>query len=196
MTQINFEQLLAIYLFLGFYAIERSIFAFTVPYAIRTTRLVWLTFIPFLTYIVLFFASVVEFSLTTHKTLNYIISIVGVFALASGILLRYQAVRIFRINGQKWMSHIDAENISALITKGPYKFIRHPYYLSVMLELCGIALFINSFRTIIFIFLIQEPLLWQRIVTEESELIRKFGEQYLLYKKQVPAILLLWSKKK
>ena len=193
---MNFKQLLLVYLFLCFYAIERAVFAFTVPYAIRITRLTWLTSIPFLTYIALFFISVIEFSLSADRALNYIISVMGIFVIALGVFLRYQAVSVFRDNKQKWVSHIDAENISVLITAGPYKFLRHPYYLSVMLELCGIALVLNSYRAIILIFLIQSPLLYKRIAVEELELSNKFGEQYLLYKKQVMAILPFWSKKK
>ena len=193
---MNFKQLLLIYLFLCFYATERAVFAFMVPYAIRITRLTWLTSIPFLTYIALFFISVIEFSLSADITLNCIISVMGIFFMVLGIFLRYQAVSVFRNNKQKWISHIDAENISVLITVGPYKFFRHPYYLSVMLELCGIALLLNSYKAMIFIFLIQSPLLYKRIVAEESELSNKFGEQYLLYKKQVMAILPFWSKKK
>lgn len=196
MAQIDFRLLLYVYLFLCIYVIERTIFAFTVPYVVKANRSAWLTSIPFFTYIALFFISVIEFSVTSNIALNCFISVIGVFTFSLGVFLRYQTVSVFRINKQKWISHIDAENIGYLITAGPYKFLRHPYYLSVMLELCGIALLLNSLRAIIFIFLIQAPLLYKRIVVEESELIKKFGEQYFLYKKQIPAILPFRGSKK
>jgi len=187
--------LLVIYIFLLFYVIERSLFAFEVSKGTKPTKKAWLTFIPFLTYIVLFFISVIEFSLTI-RPLNLIATLSGVIIFAWGVYLRYQAIIAFSVNKQKWRNDIDTKNIHAIVRSGPYNFVRHPYYLSVILELCGIALLLNAFTAIIFILLIQVPLLWKRITVEESELIKKFANEYLLYKKQVAILFSLKGRKK
>lgn len=159
----------------------------------KTCRSSWLTYMPFLSYVLLCFIAVIEFFLSTEKTLNIIISVIGIFVLVFGIFLRYQAIWAFSAKEQKWNSHIDADNVNVLVTTGVYRFLMHPYYLSVMLELCGIALALNSFRTMAFIFLIQYPFLRRRIREEDAALERKFGEQYTLYKKQTRAVLSNWS---
>lgn len=196
MLHLNFKAQLYIYSFLCLYAVERSVFALTVLRGIKTHSSAWLTYMPFLSYIVLCFVSIIEFFLLTNKVVNLIISVMGIFILVGGIFLRYQAIWAFRVNEQKWNSHVDADSINILITTGIYKFVRHPYYFSVMLELCGIALLLNTFRSLIFIFLIQAPLLCKRIIVEDSALSGKFGRQYILYKKQARTILPNWSAKK
>lgn len=154
-----------------------------------------MTSIPFLTYIALFFISVIEFS-TKARISNLVATSLGIIIFISGIYLRYQALIAFHDSKQKWRSDIDTENIHAVVRTGPYKFVRHPYYLSVMLELLGIALTLNAFKVIVLILLIQASLLWKRILEEESELIKKFGDEYLSYKKQVPIFFSLRSIKK
>jgi protein-S-isoprenylcysteine O-methyltransferase Ste14 len=68
------------------------------------------------------------------------------------------------------------------VVDGPYKFIRHPYYLSVIAELSGMAIFLNAFISLFFILVIQGSLLRLRIINEEKELVGRFGEKYLAYK--------------
>lgn len=189
------QTLLITYTFLGLYTIERSLFVFRVSNRIKPTKKAWLTFIPFLTYIALFFISVIEFSMTV-SSLNLIITFLGIFIFALGVYLRYQAIIAFGINKQRWRSDIDTEDIYTIVRSGPYNFVRHPYYLSVILELCGIALSLNAYRAIILILSIQVPLLWKRIRVEESGLVEKFGGKYLSYRKQVCIFLPLRSKQK
>ena len=124
-------QLLFIYLFLSVYAIERTIFALKVSNRRKRIKKAWITTIPSLTYILIFFISVINFS-KTSKILNFTISLSGISIFILGIYLRYQAIRAFSINKQEWSSHIDADHISVLIQSSPYDFIRHPYYLSVI----------------------------------------------------------------
>lgn len=193
MLLLNFDSLLYAYFFLCLYAVERAIFALTFMRGMKACRSSWLTYIPFLSYILLCLIAIIEFSLSAEKILNLIISIAGISILTLGVFLRYQAVWAFSAKEQTWNSHIDADNVDVLVTAGIYRFLRHPYYLSVMIELCGIALALNSFITMILVFLIQFPLLCKRTKDEDSALEKKFGEQYTLYKKRTRAVLPNWS---
>lgn len=194
MPQIELMQLLFLYFFLFAYAIERTVFAFKVPYRTKVVKKPWLTYVPTLTYIILCFIFIIEHS-RANKQLNLAISLLGILIFTMGVFFRYGAVRTFRTNKQRWISSMDAECINMVIQNGPYRLVRHPYYLSVLLELGGIALLLNAFKTFLLIFLIQAPLLYKRIIIEESELIKKFSDSYLLYKRRVPAIFPLRSKK-
>jgi protein-S-isoprenylcysteine O-methyltransferase Ste14 len=98
-------------------------------------------------------------------------------------------------NRQKFRS---AENISELITTGPYAIVRHPIYLADLLLISLLTIFypklwmaagtLAAIPTIIF---------WVR--KEEMELQKIFGSAYALYTRTTPAfnpfaILDIWRK--
>lgn len=79
-----------------------------------------------------------------------------------------------------------------LITKGPYKQIRHPMYTGLSLILIGLAIALSSVYGILFLIILGIPVLLYRISAEEELLIKEFGQEYLNYmektKKLVPYI--------
>jgi protein-S-isoprenylcysteine O-methyltransferase Ste14 len=77
----------------------------------------------------------------------------------------------------------------SLVIVGPYKYVRHPQYLGMVLLVFGLGLLL-SFTFLFFgsLFLF----LWFRFVLipfEEKELLALFGEQYKNYMRQVPSII-------
>lgn len=93
----------------------------------------------------------------------------------------------------KVMGGTPLQNLSGrtepLITKGPYRYVRHPLYLGVVLFILGLFLILDySFLLISAILL----LLWFNFVVtsfEEKELKAIFGEQYDQYSKETPKII-------
>ncbi|MBS7649152.1 hypothetical protein KEJ17_05870 [Candidatus Bathyarchaeota archaeon] len=83
-----------------------------------------------------------------------------------------------------------------LIVKGPYRYVRHPLYLGVVLFVLGLFLVLDySFLLVSAILL----LLWFNFVVasfEEKELKAIFGEQYNQYSKEVPKIIPFTKRKK
>lgn len=81
-----------------------------------------------------------------------------------------------------------AYNSDKLVTTGVYKFCRHPLYASwVIFIVPGVVLLFNSWiglTTPIFMYVILRIL----VKKEEIYLERRFGIQYLEYKKKVPCI--------
>ena len=71
------------------------------------------------------------------------------------------------------------------VTSGPFKLSRHPMYLGMMSILLGVAIFLGSLITfsfpIIFIMIMEKRF----IPLEEKNLEKKFGNQYVDYKKRV-----------
>ena len=71
----------------------------------------------------------------------------------------------------------------AIVDDGPYRFSRNPMYLSYVVGYFGLGLLANSWPmlcvTIIFVYLMTRVI----IVPEEDYLERRFGEQYLEYKR-------------
>ena len=67
-----------------------------------------------------------------------------------------------------------------LVTKGPYRWVRHPLYSGALLLLLALSLI--SANGLIAGLTAMAPLLMQRIICrEEAELIGKFGEEYRRY---------------
>ena len=114
------------------------------------------------------------------KFISILLAIYGLVLLAAAKFLRKKAIAAL---GNEWDLSMKIFPKQQLITKGIYKKLKHPYHYSVLLELLGFSFFSNSFFGFIFIILIQLPMLFVRIVLEESILSRKFGSQYLEYTK-------------
>jgi protein-S-isoprenylcysteine O-methyltransferase Ste14 len=78
----------------------------------------------------------------------------------------------------------------ALVTSGPYRWVRNPMVTGVFAVLAGLGLLLQS----IGIVLIWTPayvlLHWVELKrVEEPELVRRFGDAYLDYQRQVPMFL-------
>lgn len=74
---------------------------------------------------------------------------------------------------------------SKFVTDGPFKFTRNPTYLGMALTFIGISILLGSIAT--FIIPIIFIILTDRIVIlmEEKNMEKKFGKEYLKYKKKV-----------
>jgi len=72
-----------------------------------------------------------------------------------------------------------------IITAGPFRFTRNPLYLSLLLVMAGIAVMANStwhLLALIILFLIFN---FNVVEREERYLQKKFGKEYIQYKKGV-----------
>lgn len=78
-----------------------------------------------------------------------------------------------------------------LITTGIYKFIRHPLYLSNGLLAVGLAIFFRSWYA--FLFSIFYMFLFLPIIYfEEKDLLKKYGKEYIKYKKKIKWKMIPW----
>jgi len=84
-----------------------------------------------------------------------------------------------------------------LVTTGLYSRIRNPMLLGWFIMLLGVGILLNSF-SLIFIFtplFILANILYVKTI-EEKEMEKKFGKQYLEYKKSVPMFIPRFGKRK
>lgn len=73
-----------------------------------------------------------------------------------------------------------------LVTTGPYRFVRNPMLTGLFLQLFGLGISLGSI-SLVFIF---TPLfiiinVWELKKVEEPELVKRLGQEYVEYKKQV-----------
>jgi protein-S-isoprenylcysteine O-methyltransferase Ste14 len=72
-----------------------------------------------------------------------------------------------------------------VVRSGPYRFTRNPMYLSLCLLQLAIGFFLDGWVPRLFAGILALVLHFGVILREESYLQRKFGEQYLSFKRQV-----------
>ena len=71
-----------------------------------------------------------------------------------------------------------------LVTRGLYRFIRHPVYLGIDMTLFGLFLAVGSTVGMIYFFVVVLPLNIIRSRLEEKALLKKFGDAYTTYRQQ------------
>ena len=97
----------------------------------------------------------------------------GVAVLAQG--LRYWA--IFTL-GERWNTRIIFVPGARPVTSGPYRFIRHPNYVAVILELFAVPLIHGGYLTAIVFTLANAAMLTVRIRAEEAALGAEYARAF------------------
>jgi len=149
---------------------------------VKTAKWTWIVFS--ITYPLLIFGTIGEYFLIP-RMINLWISGIGLGMTAVRIWLKWWAMRTL---GDYWSVQIEIRESHKLIKDGPYRYLRHPAYLSNLMEYLGVPLITNAYYTLIGVLLIYLPFNLIRLHFEEKELIKKFGEEYDDYRKKVPAL--------
>lgn len=113
---------------------------------------------------------------------------IGLFVMIAGFILRQRSIQIL---GKFFTPVISIQEGHKLIIKGPYKYVRHPSYSGLLVELLGASLAISNWISFILVFCLMLPPLIYRMKAEEKELIKQFGQDYISYKRKTK-ILIPW----
>lgn len=113
------------------------------------------------------------YSFLTAKTFNLFVSNIGALIFVVGVILRRSAINAL---GDYWSVFIEIKKNQKVVKEGLYKYIKHPYYTAVLLELSGFALICNSYLAMILIALVQLPLVFVRI-HYENRILNIFGKR-------------------
>jgi hypothetical protein len=80
-----------------------------------------------------------------------------------------------------------------LITAGPYRFVRHPFYVGSFISDVGFSLMaLNPYVPLIYFPLFYLVVIPRRVKIEEQFLHSKFGQKYEVYRERVPRYLPSW----
>src|SRR3989344_4618071 len=122
---------------------------------------------------------------------NYFFAMFGLLVFFSSFIIRWWSMKSLK---NEWTIHLnDNRNKKPVLIKtGPYKYIRHPIYLTAIFDLIGLAFISNFYFGIIIIALINVPLFVWRSLYEEKINMKKFGEEYTLYKKET-SFMIPWK---
>lgn len=110
----------------------------------------------------------------------------GVLAALVSFKLRRAAIQAL---GRFWSLHVEIRDQHRLVRAGPFRWMRHPTYTSMILELLAIGLLLQSAYTGAVTLVLFVPTLVWRIVSEEAALVDKFGEAYTEYQRTTPMLI-------
>ena len=103
----------------------------------------------------------------------------------SSFWLRRRAIREL---GKMWSLHVEIREQHQLVMSGPYRWVRHPAYTSMVLELASFSLLLQSWYTSTLVACLFIPTLLLRIKIEETAL-REQVAGYSEYQRSTPALL-------
>jgi protein-S-isoprenylcysteine O-methyltransferase Ste14 len=121
-----------------------------------------------------------------HRTFNAGFYVTGLVVGISSFMIRASAARSL---GRFWSMQIELRKEQPLVTDGPYGWVRHPIYAAAVLEMVATLLICQAVWSIIPALLVFAPLLLLRIRREEEAMKNHFGDRYVAYMREVPAIL-------
>jgi protein-S-isoprenylcysteine O-methyltransferase Ste14 len=90
--------------------------------------------------------------------------------------------------GANWSSTVTVKENHELITRGPYRLVRHPIYTGLLLAVIGSALPREDPRAVAAVLVFLFGLL-RKAGLEEGRMIATFGEQYRDYRRRTKMII-------
>lgn len=94
-----------------------------------------------------------------------------------GLVLRSSAMRRL---GRHYSLTPNIEQRHALVTEGPYRYVRHPGYTGIVIQLLGLAALTGSFVSVLLVLPVA-ALVPLRVQVEERMLSEHFGAEYAAY---------------
>jgi protein-S-isoprenylcysteine O-methyltransferase Ste14 len=108
----------------------------------------------------------------------------GAFAAAGlGVIWVGLALRVWAVLtlGGSFSTFIQADADQAVVTRGPYRWVRHPSYTGLLLIALGFGLGAGNWLSLAICAVVPPLGMLPRIAVEESEMARVLGDQYRNY---------------
>ncbi len=111
---------------------------------------------------------------------------VGVFIMISGVVFRRYVISVL---GKFFTATVQIHQDHQLIKAGPYRYIRHPSYLGILILALGNGIALANWISLLLCIALPAIGIIQRIKVEEKALYHHFGEQYKDYSKNTWRII-------
>jgi protein-S-isoprenylcysteine O-methyltransferase Ste14 len=119
----------------------------------------------------------------------------GFALLLAGICLAVWAAAALGIKAGRRIPEVSPSEKAHLVTKGPYRVVRHPIYLGEFLIILGVFL-ISGVAAVLAQFALKALFANPVITWEEEELRGRFGKSYEEYQQAVPKLFpVFWRRR-
>ncbi|HOL16097.1 MAG TPA: isoprenylcysteine carboxylmethyltransferase family protein [Bacillota bacterium] len=134
--------------------------------------------------ILLLFGEEKGLKLSLVSSRDILIITAGVAVASTGIFLLAVTIRLFIVIGRGTLA--PWKPAQKLVVKGPYRYARNPMISGVSLILAGEAILFRSYNLLawLIVFLLINHIYF--VLVEEPGLAKRFGEEYEIYKQNVP----------
>jgi protein-S-isoprenylcysteine O-methyltransferase Ste14 len=112
--------------------------------------------------------------------------VLGVIVMWLGLATRVWAVAAL---GGAFRTTVEVDPDQAVVTTGPYQWIRHPSYAGLLLIVAGLGLALGNWLSVAACLLLPPPALVWRIHVEEAELSRVLGDAYGAYRARTKRLI-------
>lgn len=109
----------------------------------------------------------------------------GVSLASGGFLFMNWSAKVL---DKQFSINVTVQKNHKLITSGPYKKIRHPRYLGILVFFSGISLTFLSWADLLLVLATLAVLIW-RVIDEEKLMHEEFGKEWEVYKKNSSALI-------
>jgi protein-S-isoprenylcysteine O-methyltransferase Ste14 len=115
----------------------------------------------------------------------------GILVMWLGLALRVWAIAAL---GGSFRTTVEVEAGQAVVSRGPYRCVRHPAYCGLLLLAAGFGVARGSWVALAVCAFLLVPAVVRRINVEEAELDQVLGDAYRTYRSSTPARLIprLW----
>ena len=108
----------------------------------------------------------------------------GLIVMWLGLVLRVWAVAAL---GQAFRTTVEVDPGQAIVTSGPYRWVRHPAYTGLLAIIAGLGLAAGNWLALVACVALPLAALLRRIHVEEAELTRVLGQPYRDYRARTKA---------
>jgi len=105
--------------------------------------------------------------------------IAGLVIIWLGLVIRVWAVVVL---GRSFRTTVEVEAGQAVVTRGPYRWVRHPSYSGLILIAAGFGLAFGTWPGLVLCLVLPAFALLRRIQVEETELTQVLGDPYRAYR--------------
>ncbi len=114
-------------------------------------------------------------------------AVLGGSLITFGLILLLWSIRVQRVIGQGTpMPLMATQN---LVVEKPYSYCRNPLFLGVVNLFFGISILFGSISSLVMVLVFSVVILLFTKLVEEKELEKRFGDEYLAYKRTTPFII-------
>jgi len=110
----------------------------------------------------------------------------GVIVVWLGLAIRVWAVAAL---GRAFRTTVEVDSGQAVVSTGPYRWVRHPSYTGLLLIVTGCGLAAGNWLALAVCALLPLPALLRRIHVEEAELTSVLGDRYRAYQAQTKRLI-------
>ena len=110
----------------------------------------------------------------------------GIFLMLLGVLVRQWAIAVL---GRFFSLTVRVATDHRVVTRGPYRLVRHPSYTGVLITFIGLGLAVQSLGGLLVLLGVFSLSYGYRIRVEEKTLLSELGEDYASYMKRTKRLI-------